>query len=181
MHGWELRLAPLLLPWRDFDATMCLPSTPKGRRFLGVFFLMQANHFRGIDITVNMTTKHVLVADDNFHIRKAVCLIVAADKRFHPCSEAENGQKAVEFAAKEHPNVVVMDYSMPVMNGMEASRLIKHADPSITIVLLSMHSDLVPVDVLDASGISAAVSKERAATDLIPKLASLLRLDSLVA
>jgi DNA-binding NarL/FixJ family response regulator len=123
-----------------------------------------------------MATKHILVADDHHGIRKAVCRMILADDRFDPCSEAENGLEAYTVALREKPDLIVMDLSMPVMNGLEASKKIKEVLPQVTIVLVSMHSDSLSGDVLDAHGISGKVAKDRTAEELIPALSLLLKL-----
>jgi CheY-like chemotaxis protein len=71
-----------------------------------------------------MTQRHNLVVDDNKEIRRAVCGLISTDSRLGTYEEAENGLEAVQMAAKQHPDLVVMDMSMPVMNGIEASRRI---------------------------------------------------------
>jgi DNA-binding NarL/FixJ family response regulator len=122
-----------------------------------------------------MPTKHILVADDHEGIRKAVCRIILADDRFYPCSEARNGLEAYQFAVREKPDVIVMDLSMPVMNGLDAAKKIKQVLPEVTIVLVSMHSDSMPPDVLAAHGISGKVAKDKTAEQLMPALSSLLK------
>ena len=63
--------------------------------------------------------KHILVVDDNRSIRKLVCQMLSIDNRLPPCVEAENGLEAVQKAILNAPELVVMDFSMPVMNGFE--------------------------------------------------------------
>ena len=123
-----------------------------------------------------MPNKHILVADDHEGVRKAVCRIILADDRFYPCSQVKNGLEAYQFAVREKPDLIVMDLSMPVMNGLEAAKKIKQVLPKVAIVLVSMHSDSLPREVLAAYGISAKVSKDKAAEQLIPALSLLLKL-----
>ncbi len=121
--------------------------------------------------------KHILVVDDNRSIRKLVCRMLSIDGRIPPCVEAENGLDAVQKATANVPELVVMDFSMPVMNGLEAAMRISAALPNIGIVLVTLHSDLLPKERIARSGISAVVSKDRAARDLVPAVCSLLGLD----
>jgi chemotaxis response regulator CheB len=123
--------------------------------------------------------KHVLVVDDNRHIRKAVCDLILSDSRLSPCSQAEDGLEGVEKATRDKPDLVVMDFSMPVMNGLEAARLIIKALPKVYIVLLTLHPEILNEE-LAKFGISAMVPKQRAGTDLIPTVQSLLGLSGVV-
>jgi CheY-like chemotaxis protein len=123
---------------------------------------------------VKMASKHVLVADDNAAIRKAICELVTQDARFHPCSQVENGFEAVLFVKRQRPDLVIMDMSMPVMDGLEASTRITREFPHVVVVLVSMHSDLMSDADLRRYGISARISKEQAAKELMPLLTSLL-------
>jgi two-component system nitrate/nitrite response regulator NarL len=121
--------------------------------------------------------KHILVVDDNKSIRKLVCQMLSKDRRLPPCVEAENGLEAVEKAAAEVPDLVVMDFSMPVMNGLEAAKRISRSLPRVGIVLVTLHSDLLPKDRIADSGVSAVISKDRAARELVPIVCSLLGFD----
>jgi CheY-like chemotaxis protein len=122
--------------------------------------------------------KHILVVDDNRHIRKAVCEMILSDSRLAPCSQAENGLEAVQKATRDQPDLVVMDFSMPVMNGLEASRLIIRALPKVYIILVTLHPEILNEAELAKFGISAMVPKQRAGTDLIPAIRLLLGLTS---
>jgi DNA-binding NarL/FixJ family response regulator len=80
------------------------------------------------------------------------------------------------MAAETWPDLVVMDFSMPVMDGLEASRRITALMPNMRIVLVTMHTELIEVSKLAKYGISAIVSKERVSADLVPTMCSLLGL-----
>jgi YesN/AraC family two-component response regulator len=69
--------------------------------------------------------KMVLVVDDNAVIRQALCRLFSSEPGFDVCGEAENGQDAIEKAQVLHPHLIVMDLSMPVMNGIDAARTLK--------------------------------------------------------
>jgi two-component system response regulator NreC len=121
-------------------------------------------------------TKHILVVDDNTHIRKAICDMISRDDRLAPCTEAKNGLEGVQKATENWPDLVVMDYSMPVMDGMEASRRITALMPNMCIILLTLHAELLDAAKLAQFGISALVSKQRAGTELVPAICALLGL-----
>ena len=72
--------------------------------------------------------KSVLVVDDNAFIRQVLCRVLALEAGFDVCGEAENGQDAIEKAQALHPDLIVMDLSMPVMNGIDAARALKDVD-----------------------------------------------------
>ena len=64
--------------------------------------------------------KSVLIADDHSLIRQAICFLFNTQLDFEVCGYAENGKEAVEMAQVLHPDLIVLDLSMPVMNGIEA-------------------------------------------------------------
>ncbi len=75
--------------------------------------------------------KAVLIVDDNAFIRQALCDIFKREADFEVCGEAENGREAIEKAQQLHPDLIVMDVSMPVMNGIEAARVLKGLMPTV--------------------------------------------------
>ena len=67
--------------------------------------------------------KSVLVVDDNAFIRQVLCRVFTSEGGFDVCGEAGNGQDAIEKAQALHPDLIVTDLSMPVMNGIDAAAL----------------------------------------------------------
>jgi DNA-binding NarL/FixJ family response regulator len=126
-------------------------------------------------------TKHILVVDDNTYIRKAICEMISRDDRLFPCTEAENGEEGVQMATETWPDLVVMDYSMPLMDGLEASKRISALMPHMRIILLTLHTELMGTAKLAKYGISALVPKQMAGTELVPAICSLLGLSSAAA
>jgi CheY-like chemotaxis protein len=83
----------------------------------------------------------VLVADDHPGIRKSVRQILESHTRFEVCGEARDGAAAVDQAQRLKPDVVVMNITMPVLNGIDAAREINASLPGLAIVILSTHAD----------------------------------------
>jgi DNA-binding NarL/FixJ family response regulator len=124
--------------------------------------------------------KNILVADDNPVIRKAVCRLIEEDERLAPCLVAENGLQAVEVAMQAKPDLVIMDFSMPLMNGLDASKRIKEILPHVPIILLSLYMVTPTSEEMAELGIAKQIPKERAGAELIPTVVSLLRLPSVI-
>ncbi|WP_373876564.1 response regulator [Paenibacillus spongiae] len=85
----------------------------------------------------------VLLADDHPHGREGMREILSQDPSFQIVGEAVHGEQAVSLAAELGPDLVLMDINMPVMNGMEATQLIKSIDPRIKIVMVTVSDDIV--------------------------------------
>ncbi len=109
----------------------------------------------------------VLIADDNPIIRRIVRSTLQANPHFEVCGEAENGAEAIEQAKKLKPDVVVLDISMPVLNGFEAAREIKKTVPESAIVILSQNADRRFVEVAKKIGAQAYVAKTKAGEALV--------------
>src|SRR5215472_9585766 len=85
--------------------------------------------------------KRVLVVDDNAVARRWLCELFTCEGDFEVCGEAENGRAAIERARRLHPDLVVTDLSMPVMNGLEEARLLKQLMPAVPVIIYTAHSD----------------------------------------
>ena len=101
----------------------------------------------------------ILIADDSLFIRKASCELFAAEKDLNICGEAENGREAVAKAQELHPDLVVLDLSMPVMNGLDATRLLKRLMPEVPVIMFSGYSDSLTEKEARSAGVLALVSK----------------------
>lgn len=83
----------------------------------------------------------ILLADDHNVMRRGLRMLLESEPDFEVVAEAADGQKAVDLAVEQRPDVVVLDISMPHMSGTEAAKRIDEALPGTAIVMLSMHSD----------------------------------------
>jgi DNA-binding NarL/FixJ family response regulator len=119
-------------------------------------------------------TCSVLIVDDNPLVRKAICDLFNRDSGFVVCGEAENGSEALEKAQSLHPALIVTDFSMPVMNGLDATRALKKLLPMVPVILYSIHVDASLSKLMLAAGASAAICKKDAARVLLNTARSLL-------
>ncbi len=103
--------------------------------------------------------KSVLIADDHALTRHALCSLFASQEDFEVCGDAENGQEAVEMAQVLRPDLIVLDLSMPVMNGIEAAQALKQLMPETPIIVFSEYCDVFSECEARSEGISALVSK----------------------
>jgi two-component system response regulator NreC len=108
----------------------------------------------------------VLLADDHTLIRAGLRMVVAAEADLTVVGEASDGREAVALAEKLRPEVVVMDIGMPSLNGIEACRQIRAAQPETQVVMLSMHSDEGYVLRALKAGAKAYLLKDSAEADL---------------
>lgn len=113
--------------------------------------------------------KSVLVAEDHTLLRQAICSLFDAQQDFEVCGDAENGKEAVEMAQVLRPDLIVLDLSMPVMNGVEAAHALKRFVPETPIVVFSEYSDVLSDDEARSEGISALVSKTEPTSVLLDK------------
>ncbi|MDR7483958.1 MAG: response regulator transcription factor [Armatimonadota bacterium] len=109
----------------------------------------------------------VLIADDHAIVREGVRMILSAHPEIQVVGEAGTGEQAVAMAQTLRPDVVIMDISMPGMNGIEATQQIRARVPETSVLALTMHEDDHYVFQLLRAGASGYVLKRAAATDLI--------------
>ena len=118
--------------------------------------------------------KLVLIADDQEIIREVLCDLFDSQEDFEVCGEAENGMEAVEMAQMLEPDVILLDLSMPVMNGIEAACALKRLMPMVPIIVFSEYGDVLSQRETRSSGISAVVSKTAQISVLLDKARAVL-------
>ena len=116
----------------------------------------------------------VLVADDHEVMRMGIRNLLQLQPGWSVCAEASNGQEAVEKALRFHPDVIIMDITMPLMNGLEAAQEISRAEPQIPVILFSLHISEDICRHLQTGGIRGAVAKTDAARDLAQAVETVL-------
>jgi DNA-binding NarL/FixJ family response regulator len=112
----------------------------------------------------------VLVVDDHAVIRRGVQGILSTYPEWDLCGEADNGQDAIRLAGELAPEVVIMDISMPGMNGLEATRIIHDVLPETKVLLLTLHSSSEFVRSAFRAGARGYVLKSDAENELVRAL-----------
>jgi len=103
--------------------------------------------------------KSVLIADDSAFVRQRVVALFDREPDFEVCATAENGRQAIEEAQVLQPDLIVLDISMPEMNGFDAARALKRLMPDVPIVMFSAYRDSFTEKEARSAGVSVLVSK----------------------
>ncbi len=120
-----------------------------------------------------MGALRILVADDHEVVRRGLCSLLESQPGWQICGEASDGRDLLKKASELKPDIIVLDVSMPNLNGLEATRQILKANPKAKILVLTLHdSDRLIHEVLTA-GASGFVLKSDAARDLVAAVESL--------
>lgn len=124
---------------------------------------------------LGMDDVRVLIVDDSVDVRRLLKAIVQRhDQGWHVAGEADTGESAITMAGTSQPDLVLLDVSMPVMDGIEALPLIRQAAPSARVVVLTgfpseaLHDDAV------RAGAHGYIEKADLVASLIPRLESIL-------
>ncbi|HEV2566523.1 MAG TPA: response regulator transcription factor [Microvirga sp.] len=117
----------------------------------------------------------ILVADDHDDVRSGLRAILGAQPGWEIVAEAADGRQAVELAAETCPDVVVLDYRLPVMNGIDAARAIRAACPGTEVLIFTMHGSRHLIRRLLEAGARGYLAKSEARRFLIAAVTSLAR------
>ncbi len=117
----------------------------------------------------------VLIADDHTLVRQGIRMLLEAQPDLSVVGEASDGAEAVRVAHEVNPDVVVIDVAMPVMDGLEATRVIKRDQPGVQVLVLTMHEGEDYFFQILTAGASGYVLKRAAASDLIAAVHAVAR------
>ena len=109
----------------------------------------------------------VLIVDDNVDIRNLLRISIEQGTEWTVCGEAANGQDAVEHVHDSPPDVVILDFQMPVMNGLEAARQIGSIAPKTAMVMFTFHDHKQLLLAAAAAGIHRVFSKSQPLAQVI--------------
>lgn len=128
-----------------------------------------------------MTKKiRVLITDDHRVVREGLSAILETKEEIEIVGEAKDGGEAVEKARELLPDVIVMDVSMPGMNGVEATRIIKREMPQIGIVALTMYEDQQYIFDLVRAGAKGYLLKDSDSTEILAAIRAISKGESLI-
>jgi DNA-binding NarL/FixJ family response regulator len=117
----------------------------------------------------------ILIADDHEVVRQGIRAILQARPDWEICGEAVDGREAIRFAKELHPDVIIMDITMPHLSGLEASQEIAKLQLPSRVLIFTMHDSKSLAPSVRRAGAHGYVVKSRAARDLIDALDRLLR------
>lgn len=121
-----------------------------------------------------MVPLRVLVADDQDTVRRRVCLTLASHNNLEVCAEAANGKEAVEKTIELNPDLIILDITMPILNGLDAARMIRESSPDIPILILSAHTSKQLIEEAKKIGARGYITKAEAGQKLIKAVDAVL-------
>ena len=116
----------------------------------------------------------ILMVDDHPLVRQGMRGVVEGFENMHVVGEAADGQEAVQLAESLRPDVIIMDVNMPRMDGIDATRAIKRANPQITVIGLSVHSSEQVEAAMKAAGAASYLTKDAAPEQLYSAITTAL-------
>ena len=116
----------------------------------------------------------ILLVDDHELVREGIKRVLESHPDLIVCGDATNGQEAVEKARELSPNLIVMDLSMPIMGGIEATREIRRLGLPTSILILSLHDSTQARTAAQQAGADGYLPKSRTAEDLVEAIVGLL-------
>ena len=123
---------------------------------------------------IRLYVKRILIVDDSPVVLRALRDLLERQTDWKVCGEAENGKEAIAKAQELHPDLIVLDLSMPVMNGLDAARVLKRLMPTVPLIMYSAFGDRFAEHQAQLIGISEVVSKSEHGSVLILKARGLL-------
>src|SRR5258705_4493055 len=116
----------------------------------------------------------ILIVDDHEIFRRGLRSLLESRGDWEVCGEASDGQEAVDQAKQLQPDVIVLDITMPRLNGLDATGLIRKEVPRAKVVILSQHQPALMKQVALTAGAGAYVTKSEVSRELMAAIDSLL-------
>ena len=117
--------------------------------------------------------KAALIVDDSPKIRKVIAEAFR-DDGFETCAEAENGREGIEAAKQIHPDIIVLDLSMPVMNGLQAAPELRKMYPRVPIILFTLYGNGLLETEASKAGVTVVVTKTEPLQELLQRAHQLI-------
>ena len=115
----------------------------------------------------------VLIVDDEPLFREMVGTLLDVEDGVEVVGKAQHGKQGVKLAQELEPDVIVMDVSMPVMDGLEATREIREQDPRALVLILTGGTSVTDIDKARTAGAAGYLTKDRIAAELVAEIRSL--------
>jgi DNA-binding NarL/FixJ family response regulator len=128
-----------------------------------------------------MTSMTVLVADDHVLVRESVTRVVAAEPGFEVIAEASSGTDALDLIQSKEPDIVLLDITMPGLDGLQTAARIRQRFPNVRIIMLTMHEDDANIRAAMGISVDGYVSKGSGLEELVDALRSIAAGDSYLA
>ena len=122
-----------------------------------------------------MRKRRVLIIDDNASMRSILRLLIENDQ-FTVCGEAEDGLRGIEKAKETSPDVILLDFAMPKMNGAEAAPILKNLLPNVPIILFTMYDESVGKTLAASKSVDRVLPKPATMKQLLDCIGSVLPL-----
>jgi DNA-binding NarL/FixJ family response regulator len=118
--------------------------------------------------------KSILIVDDSFAVRQSLRTLLERHADWKVCGEGENGREGVDKAQKLHPDLIILDLSMPIMNGLEAALQLKRLMPAVPLLMLTTFDASQISGAAASAGISTVKEKSGSPGDLVESVQALL-------
>ncbi|HEV2400186.1 MAG TPA: response regulator transcription factor [Candidatus Sulfotelmatobacter sp.] len=123
-------------------------------------------------------SKKILIADDNALVRKLLRIMLEGQRGWQICAEATNGSEAILKAQESKPDAVILDFAMPLLDGLDAAREITRTLPSVPILLFTLYDSPEMTLAAREAGVSRVLPKTASGLPLIQAVRDLLTANS---